>query len=362
MAKVWWEHRHYYLEWKGRWGACVHLITETDGVLEETRLLPADDRLFVTEEEAKTCNAALVRKWISGVVEQANRRSRPVVGTEAVRRRYAEEVCHRAQVHSPAVRQAFAAVPRERYLGQGPWKTFALHHWTTADDDPWQVYYDVLIEIDPAREANNGQPSFLAFFIDALELREGEHVVHVGCGTGYYTAILAELVGSAGQVSAIEIDADLVTRARINLADLPQVKVIHADGSEHDPGPAHAIFINAGATHPRPSWLERLLPSGRLLLPLTATTPNGSTGGVLKVTRQAGGYTARFISPVTIFPCLGTRDPEAERRLRESLAHGGGEAVRSLRRDLHELDATCWLHGDDFCLSKCEVRQGGDDA
>ena len=32
MAKVWWEHRHYYLEWKGRWGACVHLITETDGV------------------------------------------------------------------------------------------------------------------------------------------------------------------------------------------------------------------------------------------------------------------------------------------------------------------------------------------
>jgi protein-L-isoaspartate(D-aspartate) O-methyltransferase len=53
----------------------------------------------------------------------------------------------------------------------------------------------VLVAIDEKRLLNNGQPSFLAILIEALALQEGDHVVHVGCGTGYYSAILAEFVG-----------------------------------------------------------------------------------------------------------------------------------------------------------------------
>jgi protein-L-isoaspartate(D-aspartate) O-methyltransferase len=214
------------------------------------------------------------------------------------------------------------------------------------------VYHDVLVEIDPVRHANNGQPSFQAFLINAVELQEGERVIHVGCGTGYYTAILAELVGTRGQVVAVEIDGELAAQARKNLADLAQVEVIQADGGEYDPGSAQVIYINAGATHPRPLWLDRLLPGGRLLLPLTATTEFGFLmGSVLKVTRKDTGYVARFISPVALFPCLGARDPEADRRLREAFARGRGESVRSLRRDPHDPGTTCWLHGDGFCLS-----------
>jgi protein-L-isoaspartate(D-aspartate) O-methyltransferase len=46
----------------------------------------------------------------------------------------------------------------------------------------------------------------------------GDHVVHVGAGTGYYSAILAEMVGRTGRVTAIEIDPLLAARAKENLA------------------------------------------------------------------------------------------------------------------------------------------------
>ena len=71
--------------------------------------------------------------------------------------------------------------------------------------------------IDPARGLNNGEPSFLAYLIDALELKAGEHVAHIGCGTGYYSAILAEVVGKKGRVTSVEIDQKLAVRAKRNL-------------------------------------------------------------------------------------------------------------------------------------------------
>jgi protein-L-isoaspartate(D-aspartate) O-methyltransferase len=275
------------------------------------------------------------------------------------RQRYAQELKQKAQLRSQAVVRAFAQVPREHYLGPGPWKVLDLEYHTTADADPQHLYRNVLVEIDATRQANNGQPSFLAFLIDALDLQEGEHVVHVGCGTGYYTAILAEVVGPTGHVTAIEIESELAVRARYNLGNLSQVEVIHADGGEYDPGPVNAILVNAGATHPRLLWLDRLLPGGRLILPLTVTTLPGSTGQILNVTRTEEGYAARFISRTAIFPCIGARELDADRRLWEAFAKGGWESVRSLRRDQHEPDSTCWLHSEDFCLSTIEEGQRG---
>ncbi len=270
---------------------------------------------------------------------------------ETIRQRYAEELTYNAHLTSPAVIRAFARVPRERYLGPGPWKIFQPYtrrYWTTSDADPKHLYHDVLVALDETRLLNNGQPSFLAFLIEALELREGDHVVHVGCGTGYFTAILAELVGPSGRVTACEIDAELAARSRSNLTDLLNVEVIQADGGEHDPGPANAMLINAGATHPRGIWLDALQLHGRLLLPLT---PTFRSGGVLKVVHREQGYAAGFISTISIYPCIGARESHAERLLGEAFARGGWAAVRSLRRDPHQSEASCWLHGDGFCLS-----------
>src|SRR5207302_2906792 len=106
----------------------------------------------------------------------------------------------------------------------------------------------VLVAIDAARGLNNGQPGSLAAWLDALELRRGASVLHVGCGVGYYTAIIAETVGPEGCVTGVEVDAGLAERARANLANLPNVSVVCADGGEYDAGAADAVFVNAGAT------------------------------------------------------------------------------------------------------------------
>ena len=270
---------------------------------------------------------------------------------DTLRERYAAEFAYTAHLTSAAVIRAFARVPRERYLGPGPWRIFqpyARFYWTTPDADPKHLYHDVLVAIDEMRLLNNGQPSFLAFLIEALELQEGDHAVHVGCGTGYFTAILAELVGPTGRVTAIEVDADLAARSRGNLADLSYVEVVHGDGGEHDPGPADAMLVNAGATHPRRIWLDSLRPKGRLVLPLTGPS---RTGWVLKVVNQDTGYAAHFISSISIFPCVGARDADTARLLDEAFTSGGWAAVRSLRRDIHQTEPTCWLHSDTLCLS-----------
>jgi protein-L-isoaspartate(D-aspartate) O-methyltransferase len=213
------------------------------------------------------------------------------------------------------------------------------------------------VVIDAEHHLNNGYPSFLAFLIDELQLQPGEHVVHIGCGPGYYTAIMAEVVGSEGHVTAIEVDVGLARRAHSNLSYLPHVEVFEGDGGEKDPGPCDAVLVNAGATHPRSIWLDSLRPAGRLLLPLTATddTDSGEAGRVLKVTRQPQGFTASFISGVTIFPCVGGRDAELNERLKKAFDRGDWKSVQSLRRDRHEAEDSCWFHNEHFCLSKIAV-------
>jgi len=75
-------------------------------------------------------------------------------------------------------------------------------YWTTGDDRPSHVYHDVLIALDEARGITNGQPSLWAYLFDHLDLVPKEQILHLGCGTGYYTAIIAELVASAGRHSS----------------------------------------------------------------------------------------------------------------------------------------------------------------
>ena len=275
---------------------------------------------------------------------------------DSIRRYYAEELRAAANLQSEALVQAFAKVPRELFLGPGPWRVFSPDSesdWTTRDADPSQLYHNVLVVIDAERRLNNGHPSFVAFLIEQLELKEGEHVVHVGCGPGYYTAVMAEVVGRAGHVTAIEIDSRLAGRARGNLEYLPQVDVIEADGGACDPGPSDGIFVNAGATHPRSTWLDSLRTGGRLILPLTVANEADASysGHILKVTRQEHGYAARFISGTSIFPCFGARDPELNDKLSAAFKREDSKCVQSLRRDNHEPSDTCWLHSNRFCLS-----------
>jgi protein-L-isoaspartate(D-aspartate) O-methyltransferase len=277
------------------------------------------------------------------------------------RRRYAEELRFTAGLRSRAVIDAFAAVPRERFLGPGPWRVLSPmvlgEYWTTEDADPRHLYHDVLVAIDEGRRLNNGQPSLWARMYDQLELSRGAHAVHVGAGTGYYSAILAEIVGRDGRVTAVEIDPALAARASENLAaGWPQATVAAADGFTFCPDqPADAIIVNAGVTHFSSAWLDSLAAeNGRLLVPLTSAE---WWGCFLMVTRQAGDssrYTARVAGRVGVIPCVGGRDPAAEERLKAAFARVDLAGIRSLRRAPEKPDDSCWLAGDGWWLSTAE--------
>ena len=282
------------------------------------------------------------------------------------RRGYAEELRFTAPIRNAAVVKAFATVPREHFLGPGPWRILSpmsvAKYWTTDNADPRHLYHDVLVAIDEKRRLNNGQPSLWAHLYDQLGLRQGLHVVHVGAGTGYYSAILAEIVGPGGEITAVEIDPSLAARARENLASAwPQARVIAADGFGFRPEqPADAVIVNAGVTHLSRAWLDVLAAEdGRLLVPLTNAE---NWGGFLLITRHAGEtrhYPARFVHHVGIIPCIGGRDPEAEGHLKEVLAKAPLTAVQSLRRAPEEPDASCWLAGDGWWLSTASVPESG---
>jgi protein-L-isoaspartate(D-aspartate) O-methyltransferase len=207
------------------------------------------------------------------------------------RRWYADELRWNAGLKSERLVEAFATVPREAFLGRGPWRLLlsgtqaGLGYTRTNDADPRHLSHNVLVAIDPGRWLNNGHPSFLAWLIEQLELKDGQSVYHVGAGTGYYSAILATMVGKKGRVVAIEVDKTLARRARQNLRAYRQVEVVAGDGFSH-------------------SW-----------------------GRILKAMRGTAGWSARFVEQVGIYPCVGSRTRHAENR-------------------------SCWLHHPKYCLSR----------
>jgi protein-L-isoaspartate(D-aspartate) O-methyltransferase len=272
-----------------------------------------------------------------------------------VRQRFAEEIAKRQKISDRRLIEAFATVPREHYLGPGPWHVLddTPGYVVTASDDPALVYVNAPIALDPVRRINNGEPSLHIGLLAQLAPQPGDHVVQVGVGGGYFTAIIARLVEPGGRVTAIEYDAELAQRATANLAGERSIDVIRADGTSYDFGVADGIYVNAGATRPSPLWLDKLKPAGRLIMVLTA---DNRWGQVLKVQRVDTGYAATLLGPCGIIPCINGRDAASEAAFAAALAGGGMEEVKSLRREQHPADEGCWMHCDGFCLSRLELK------
>jgi protein-L-isoaspartate(D-aspartate) O-methyltransferase len=282
------------------------------------------------------------------------------------RRFFAEEIEAVAKLQTPGLVEALATVPRERFLRPGPWTVLADSDFmagtasrtrTTADADPRRVYHNIVVAIDPARQLFNGQPGTLTVWIDALDVAPGSRVLHVGSGLGYYTAILAQAVGSSGRVLAYEVDETLAVEARQNLAFMPWVDVRHGDASEASGEMFDAFLVNAGVTHPLDVWLDALAPGGRIVLPLTSTmAAMGShigKGLVWLVKKEAGDFAARVIGMAAIYSALGVRDDSLNDKLGRAMMGGPAQwqTVTRLRRDQHEPSSTCWFHADRCCLS-----------
>ena len=120
------------------------------------------------------------------------------------RRVFAHVVAARADRRDPAIREAFARVPRHELVGPGPWY-FTERGGPAESDDPAILYPDVAMGLARDRGIPTGLPSLHARRIAACAVSAGERVSHIGSGSGYCTAVLAELVGEAGQVVACVI-------------------------------------------------------------------------------------------------------------------------------------------------------------
>ena len=116
-----------------------------------------------------------------------------------VRRAYAKQITAAVRVTDKSVENAFAEVPREDFLGPGPWPIFRWRrtYVATPTADPVYLYTDDLVGIIPKRHIN-GQPSLHAFLLAAAAPLAGDHIVHVGAGVGYYSAMMAHLVEESG--------------------------------------------------------------------------------------------------------------------------------------------------------------------
>jgi protein-L-isoaspartate(D-aspartate) O-methyltransferase len=280
-----------------------------------------------------------------------------------VRRAYAKQILAAVGVTDARVEDGFANVRREDFLGPGPWQIFRWGqvYRPTPSADPVYLYTDDLVGIVPERRINNGQPQLHAHLINQALPQAGEHVVHVGTGTGYYTAIMAHVVGQGGRVTGIELDPGLAAKAKTNFADWPNVAIVEGDGAVVDFDTADVIYVNAGATRPADTWLDRLNDGGRLILPLTTDKAFGDLsrtpgemvqqGAVFRIARHGDAFDVKRISAVAIFPCAGSRDEASERVLAAAFAKGRLNEVTRLYRHTDIADDDCWLRGEGWCLA-----------
>lgn len=279
-----------------------------------------------------------------------------------LRHDYARAMLARAGVVDPALEAAFATLHREDFLPPPPWLIFGDGR-NERTDDPQHLYADVLVALERERGVNNGSPSLHAGWIAALGLRPGERVIHLGVGSGYFTAILAQLVGPDGAVIAVEVDPPLAAHARAALAralpDGPEVEVVVADATAWPRAETDCIYVSFGIAAPAPVWLDRLAPGGRLLFPLcvprgqiTAGHPwHGAEGVGLLVERTTSGYAARALDRCGFVYADGAVAASHLdcALLEQAFRRGGWGRIRSLQRGAVD-PSRCWYATKDWGL------------
>lgn len=170
----------------------------------------------------------------------------------ALRRQMVETQLRDRGIKDSQVLEAFLKVPRHEFV---PVELRAQAY----RDNPLPIGEDQTIS----------QPYMVAVMTELAEITPGDRVLEIGTGSGYQTAILAEL---GAEVYTIERVAELAERAELILDRLNYsgVRFRIADGTMgwEEEAPFDIIMVTAGAPHiPRP-LLDQLNEEGRLLIPL----------------------------------------------------------------------------------------------
>jgi protein-L-isoaspartate(D-aspartate) O-methyltransferase len=208
--------------------------------------------------------------------------------TDFERRRRAMVDAQRArgEIRDERVLDAMAAVPRERFVPKSSWP---------------EAYQEHALPIDADQTIS--QPYVVSLMTDALELERADHVLEVGTGSGYQTAVLRQLVD---EVVTIERIGSLAAAARIRFADLglDGIEVVVGDGTMGwpDRAPYDAIVVTAGGPSiPRP-LRDQLAPDGRLVMPVG---PAGEQFLIRLRRRRDGLDLMDDLGPVAFVPLIG---------------------------------------------------------
>jgi protein-L-isoaspartate(D-aspartate) O-methyltransferase len=158
-------------------------------------------------------------------------------------------------IRDPRVLAAFARVPRSFFV---------------PDEARDEAEADRPLEIGCGQTIS--QPYVVAAMIEALDMTGRERVLEVGTGSGYATAILAEMMPVGAEIRSVEIIPELADRARRVLAELGygNVQMRLGDGALGWPeaAPFDAILVSAAPSEVPPALLDQLAPGGRLVLPV----------------------------------------------------------------------------------------------
>jgi protein-L-isoaspartate(D-aspartate) O-methyltransferase len=164
-------------------------------------------------------------------------------------------------ITSDAVAAAFSAVPRHLFaLGEPLEAAYAANR-------------ALVIKRDEDGEALSSLSAahIQAVMLGQAAIEPGMRVLEVGSG-GYNAALLQELVGPSGKVVSVDIDPQIVERARgcLSAAGYERVEVVHADAENGVPrsAPFDRIIVTAGAWDIPPAWVEQLSARGRIVVPL----------------------------------------------------------------------------------------------
>lgn len=168
------------------------------------------------------------------------------------RRQMVRKALQGRDISDPRVLQAFAEVPRHRFVGRPLWKD-------AYGDHPLPIGHQQTIS----------QPYIVAKMLQVLDLRPEHKVLEIGTGSGYQTALLARLVR---QVYSIERIAELARGAQSVLSELgvlnATVKVFDGTYGWAEMAPFDRIVVSAGAPRVPAPLEEQLAPGGRLLAPV----------------------------------------------------------------------------------------------
>jgi len=186
-------------------------------------------------------------------------------------------------IGDPGVLEAMRKVPRHRFV---------------PPESREQAYGDYPLPI--GLDQTISQPYIVALMTEHLGLRGGERVLEIGTGSGYQTAILAEI---AREVFTVEILEPLSreTRQRLTEMGYSNIRFSVGDGREgwREEAPFDGILAAASADEIPPRLLEQLAPGARLVLPLGVDQQD-----LWMITRTLEGHDARNLLPVRFVPLV----------------------------------------------------------